>query len=159
MKKTQINGAIVRSKVKWVEEGEKSTKFFYDLEKQNYRKKHIRKLKLENDVVTIDQKKIDDELESYYSKLYTANINTINEDDGFIPDSLPKLTPHEKNWCDTPVTIQECTNTLKMFKKSKSPGNDGLTFEFYDRFWNLVSGPLIQSYNAAFQEGELSTSQ
>ena len=155
----RINGAIVRSKVKWVEEGEKSTKFFYDLEKQNYIKKHIRKLKLENDVVTIDQKKIDDELESYYSKLYTANINTINEDDGFIPDSLPKLTPHEKNWCDTPVTIQECTNTLKMFKKSKSPGNDGLTFEFYDRFWNLVSGPLIQSYNAAFQEGELSTSQ
>ena len=45
-----------------------------------------------------------------------------------------------------------------MFKKSKSHGNDGLTFEFYDRFWNLVPGPLIQSYNAAYQEGELSPS-
>ena len=29
----RINGAIIRSKVRWVEEGEKSTIFFFDLEK------------------------------------------------------------------------------------------------------------------------------
>ena len=37
-------GAIIRSRIKWLEEGEQGTKYFYDLEKSNYSKKHIRKL-------------------------------------------------------------------------------------------------------------------
>ena len=36
MKEERIKGAIIRSKVRWVEEGANSSKFFYDLEKYNY---------------------------------------------------------------------------------------------------------------------------
>ena len=46
VEKEKINGAIVRSKVKWVEEGEKSSKFFFDLEKQNYIKKTSTQIKV-----------------------------------------------------------------------------------------------------------------
>ena len=40
----KVEGAIIRSKAKWVEEGEKNTKYFLNLEKRNYEKKCIRKL-------------------------------------------------------------------------------------------------------------------
>ena len=54
--KTQ--GYILRSKAKWYEEGEKSTKYFLNLEKSNALKKHIRKLKLDNNEIVTDQKVI-----------------------------------------------------------------------------------------------------
>ena len=41
----------------------------------------------------------------------------------------------------------------------KSPGNDGLSKEFYLSFFDLLSPPLLESLNAAFDEGELSPSQ
>ena len=38
-------GSIVRSKTKWTEQGEKPTKYFFDLERRNYNHKTIRELK------------------------------------------------------------------------------------------------------------------
>ena len=41
----KMKGLIVRSKVLWYEKGEKSSRYFFELEKHNAVKKHIRKLK------------------------------------------------------------------------------------------------------------------
>jgi len=40
--------AVYRSKACWVEEGEKPTKYFFNLEKRNYEKKTISQIKLNN---------------------------------------------------------------------------------------------------------------
>ena len=46
-------------------------------------------------------------------------------------------------------------------KNDKSPGNDGITKEFYELFWddikNSLSDPINNSFS--FRSGELSTSQ
>ena len=42
---------------------------------------------------------------------------------------------------------------------NKSPGNDGLTKEFYEVFWDDLKTPLISSFKSAFVKGELSNSQ
>ena len=41
------------------------------------------------------------------------------------------------------------------FKKNKSPGLDGITAEFYIKFWDLVKGKLMQVYEEAFDSGVL----
>ena len=41
----------------------------------------------------------------------------------------------------------------------KSPGNDGITKEFYIKFWDVVKEPLCASIQQSFIAGELSTSQ
>ena len=41
----KAKGAIIRSKTKWIEQGEKPTKYFFNLEKRNYNRKVIRSLK------------------------------------------------------------------------------------------------------------------
>ena len=66
----EVEGSIVRSRAQWREEGEKSTAYFFNLEKQNYKKKNIQKLKVENKEIT-DQKAILEETMKYYKNLYT----------------------------------------------------------------------------------------
>ena len=41
----------------------------------------------------------------------------------------------------------------------KSPGNDGITIEFYEAFWDDLKTPLLLCVNKAFKIGELSTSR
>ena len=42
---------------------------------------------------------------------------------------------------------------------NKSPGNDGLTKEFWEAFWDHVKVPLLLPFKMAFLKKELSTSQ
>ena len=39
---------------------------------------------------------------------------------------------------------------------NKSPGNDGLSKELYEVFWEDLKTPLISSFKSAFDKGELS---
>ena len=41
-------------------------------------------------------------------------------------------------------------------KKNKTPGNDGLTIEFYE---SLIGKPLVDCINYSYKFGELSSSQ
>ena len=70
-----------------------------------------------------------------------------------------KLTDEQRDLIDKELTISECFTALKTFQKNKTPGNDGLTVEFYLAFWPLVGKCLVECLNFAHCHGELSTSQ
>ena len=44
-------------------------------------------------------------------------------------------------------------------ENNKTPGNDGLSKEFYEVFWNYVKTSLLASINDAFIKDKLSTSK
>ena len=50
-------------------------------------------------------------------------------------NDIPELIKQERDVCDEHITKQECFESLKTLKNNKSPGNDGLTKEFYITFW------------------------
>ena len=61
--------------------------------------------------------------------------------------------------CEGKLTNEECFQCLQLFECNKSPGNDGLTTEFYKAFWNVVGDLVVESLNSAHEYGELSNSQ
>ena len=61
--------------------------------------------------------------------------------------------------CKEKLTVKECFDTLLTMSNGKSPGNDGLTKEFYVCFWEDLDTLLVDTLTYAFQYGELSTSQ
>ena len=73
--------------------------------------------------------------------------------------AIPKLSIEKNNFCDVDLTIDECYDTLKTFSANKTPGDDGLSVEFYKQFWCWIGKPTVQCFNTAFTKGELSTSQ
>ena len=72
-------GAILRSKVRWVEQGEKPTKYFFNLEKRNFNRKVITEIKREDGKKVLEEHEILKEIESFYSKLYASQVVDNNE--------------------------------------------------------------------------------
>ena len=64
-----------------------------------------------------------------------------------------------KETCDGQLTYSECFKVLSTFENNKTPGNDGLSIEFYKYFWPEIGTILVDSLNYAYIHGELSNSQ
>jgi len=54
--------------------------------------------------------------------------------------------------------IDKCEG-LKQMKNGSAPGCDGITVEFLKMFWARISKLLTSSFNSAFENGNLSSSQ
>ena len=50
-------------------------------------------------------------------------------------------------------------DSMKSMKNNKIPGNDGLTKEFYETFWDELKIPQMESISQAFYTKILSISQ
>ena len=72
------NGVIIRARARWNEHGEKSSKYFLNLEKRNHIRKHIRKLKISG-VITTDPFSVLVEQKRFYQELYESRNNSNTE--------------------------------------------------------------------------------
>ena len=73
--------------------------------------------------------------------------------------NAPTLSEIDKETCEGKLTVQSCWNASNTMKNGKSPGDDGLTKEFYICFFGEIATHLAESLNHSLSVGELSTSQ
>ena len=57
---------------------------------------------------------------------------------------------------DGSISLEELTQTLQGLPRGKSPGFDGLPYEFYQRFWDQLGPELTAVLSEAFQAGAAS---
>lgn len=74
---------MIRSKARWHDEGEKSTKYFLNLEKRHFNTKTIRQLQLENSSVIKTDEEILTEAKSFYQNLYASRAPDISAHGAF----------------------------------------------------------------------------
>ena len=151
---------MIRSKAQWYEFGEKNNKYFYNLEKINHKKKHITLLIKEDGNIVHEPKQILEEEERFFKKLYQSkNVTPESANFEHFFDGLNTLKQEEVDTCEGLLTLAECTNPLKLFKNNKTPGSDGFTIEFCRFFWNAIGQIMVDSFNYAFENGDMSISQ
>ena len=73
--------------------------------------------------------------------------------------NLPILSNGQEQMCGAIITEKKYNNALKSMENDKIPGNNWLSKEFFEVFWNDVKIPLLASINDAFIREELSTCQ
>ena len=78
----RTKGAIVRSRIRWHEEGERNTKYFLNLEKRQHSKTHITNLKHDGREIT-DPDEILRSQRLFYKNLYTASPRDATQNDIF----------------------------------------------------------------------------
>ena len=99
IRKEKLQGIILKSRVKWAEEGEKPTRYFCSLESRNYVNKTIPKVEKEDGSLITKQEEILLEAKDYYKKLYKCQSVSNDTEIQRLLQTLtdyPKLTNEEK---------------------------------------------------------------
>lgn len=100
-------GIIIRSKTQWYEDGEKSTKYFLNLQKKNKVKSCIRKLSINGRDVSMS-KDILIEIKKYFADKYQCESNkTAIECEEFLQNvNVPTLSEEDQESCKGSIRLQ-----------------------------------------------------
>ena len=140
------NGIKIKSKCEWYKFGQKSNNLFLTIEKRRSTQNIVRKV-LSNEQEITDLSKINTPIYQFYQHIYMEKQN-ISEDSicNFLNDlTVPSLTTEQSLSCKANLTEKQIYNSFISFRKNKSPGNDGLTKEFYFTFWDDIKGTFMKS--------------
>ena len=152
-------GTQVRSRVRWVKEGETSTAFFFRLERKRGADRRISALKAADGTVVSDTASLSDVITSFYSSLFSSQPTDGDSCVSLLQHVTSTLYPGDVEVCEGLLTPEECHAALVGMVWGKAPGSDGLPMEFYLKFWDLLGEDLLCVLNACFHSGRLSLSQ
>ena len=149
-----IKGVMFRSKAKWYQEGEKNTKYFLNLERARYNSKTCRTL-LDGNTIIEDPVAILDKQQSFYSELYKSDPSIEFK---LKNHSGVKVPPSVKQDINENFSMHELKTALSSMRKNKTPGRDGISVDFYDKFWELLKLDLYEMVMYAQAHGCLAES-
>ena len=148
-------GAQVRSRIRWVEEGETSSAYFFRLEKKNAADRWISALRESDGSIVSSPSDLCRSFASFYSSLFTAEVTDPSVQASLLATLPSVLSPVQASLCEGHLSADECLLALQ----GMAPGLDGLPMEFYLKFWNVLGGDPVSVLNSCLDSGSLSLSQ
>ena len=152
-------GAQARSRIRWVEEGERSSAYFFRLEKKRSADRRIAALRVSDGTIVSDIDGLCDSISLFYSGLFSSEPIDEAACSSLFSNIGPTLPPVFASSCDGLLSVNECHSALLGMAKRKAPGSDGLPMEFYVKFWDLLGTDLVCVLNCCYRDGRLSLSQ
>jgi hypothetical protein len=137
---------LQRSRVSWLKEGDRNTKFFHRKAVWRARKNRISSLKDQDGVVQDTPSEMERMATSYFQSVYTRDpsiqpapvVNLFRE---VISDDI------NADLCK-PFSIDEISDAMFQICPLKAPGPDGFPARFYQRNWGCLSLRLYKLYSS-----------
>ena len=140
----KTEGARIRAGEAWYEKGEKSSKYFFNLEKIRSRGKLWTQIKDSEGKIKHGIDNILEEQVQFYSKLLKSEGWDEQEAEKLLTNIDKTLTDDERLFCDQKISEKEVCKAIHDLKINKSPGEDGITAEFYQTFWPEIKDQFMQ---------------
>lgn len=144
----------LRSKVRWLEKGEKSTKYFYSRYQQ--RISSSSSMKIENPDTDIPKTQLNtiNYIAEWYKDLYTPETPDGEEIENILSEVIPFPQSLTKGLVD-PIGEEELAKVIRQLPNNKSPGPDGITYEFYKKTSVTTLPTLTALYNDILIKGTI----
>eukprot|EP00253_Pinus_taeda_P025653 PITA_25653 len=128
-----------KSRIKWLREGEKNTKFFHNTTVQRRMHNLISHIQNEQGERVETHEGIEENFLSYFQKAHQEpNVDKLPAIEKILP-LIPKLiTPDHNHLLLQPIQLNEVDLAVKNLKSGKAPGLDGFTSDFFHHFWDLI---------------------
>ena len=127
--------------------------------KKQRERNQINKIINENGEITTDNTEIQRIIRDYYQQLYANRMDNLEEMDKFLETfNFPKLNQEEMENLNRPITSTEIKTVIRNLPTNKSPGPDGFTDEFYQKFKQELPPVLLKLLQKTAEEGKLPNS-
>ena len=132
-----------RSRVLWLKDGNKNTRFFHNKASQQRRRNYINGLFDDSGSWTTNPTQISASILNFYQQLFTSS-----NPSGFeaVLDIIPQRVTAEMNdLLIAEFTSEEIEIALKQMTPLKSPDPDGMPLLFYQSYWSLLGDDIVQA--------------
>ena len=146
-------GVVIRSRFQQNSEREKASLYHAAREAKND-KNNLSKLKIDG-VIVSDKKKIEEKVVHFFTALFNGHhdVNLVDTGVPFVPDhthlsefltGLGKLSNLDSSKLHEDITLDQLTSVVENSDNNKSPGLDGLSYEFYKAVWAVISADFVE---------------
>ncbi|XP_057453159.1 uncharacterized protein LOC130745025 [Lotus japonicus] len=144
-----------RSRLKWIQFGDKNPKFFHATTVQRRDRNRLERLKDDNGTWREGKSQILEAFHQHYSNIYKSEgTQQIDRCLGSVPrkvtDELNELLIEE-------VSYEEIVEALNSLGSMKAPGPDGFNGLFFKSHWNSIKDDVCAAIQNFFREGDLPT--
>ena len=153
----RVKGALVRSRFLQLKDMDAPSSFFFNLERSVAQRKQMTCLKLPGGRVTTSPGEMRTHAMDFYADLFEAEQCSMECREELL-EGLPQLIPGEKAALDSELTLDELTAAVNQMASGRAPGIDGLSTDFYKRFWNILGHDLHGVLLECFRTGSLPVS-
>eukprot|EP00253_Pinus_taeda_P010493 PITA_10493 len=133
-----------KSRIKWLREGERNTKFFHHAMIKHRQGNRILSIKNKNGERVVEQNEIEQVLMDHHKGILAEpqvdRTRAIQE----ICSAIPSLVTEDQNKAlMRVVTLEELEEVVKAMKKGTAPGPDGFTVDFYQAGWHFLGREIL----------------
>ena len=150
---SESEGVKIRSRAKWIEEGERPTRYFLNLCRGHGEGNAIDCLVDESSVEWKDECGKRSVIEYFYRELFKLEHVDVDAQDVLLSKVSAVLSEESRNKCEGAVNVGELEYAVRGMANGKTPGEDGMTLEFYKCFSKLLLPVLCELANECFERG------
>jgi hypothetical protein len=139
-----------KSRIKWLKEGDKCTKFFHQVANANRRTNCIESL-LVNGAPISDPEAISSHIANFYESLFSEPLCWRPRLDNL---DFDVLNMDEAVKLEDPFEEREVREVINSLDRDKAPGPDGFSMAFFQDCWEVVKGDFMAVFEDFHSHGK-----
>eukprot|EP00253_Pinus_taeda_P016535 PITA_16535 len=134
-----------KSRVQWLREGERNTKFFHKAMVQHRQRNKIFSIKNQEGQRVVQHEEIETVLVNHFKAIMKEPHIDRSEAIAKIGREIPNLITRDQNLAlMRKITREEVEDIVRNMKRNKAPGPDGFTVEFFQAGWNFLASDVLE---------------
>lgn len=107
-----------------------------------------------------DEVRVSNFISNFYTHRYSSSFKPQFADSFFerVQAFTPIISDGNRSSCEMDLTMEELDMIIQKAPLNKSPGPDGLPFEFYRTFWQDINKLVLEVFKDCIKKGELTES-
>ncbi|GMI86798.1 hypothetical protein HRI_002349100 [Hibiscus trionum] len=137
-----------KSRVTWLSQGDRNTRFFHGSAIQRRRRNTISALKVDAERWCYEHQALKTHAMEYFRNLFSAGIHDCTQQ--LLSGKFHTFSEGELRSLSADVTMEEVRKVVFEMDPNKSPGIDGIHADFYQKKWDVVGESVFNLVNDFF---------
>lgn len=139
------------SRLTWLKDGDRNTKFFHAIASNKRRKNSINSIEIDGQVID-DPSSIKKEAAAFFKEIFTENSHNRPTFEGL---NFSHLSKDQAANLILPFSHEEIDEVVASCSSDKAPGPDGFNFKFIKNAWDIIKPDIYEVVQSFWKSSQL----